>query len=402
LLTERTSRALGFALQSDQVLRLQDWRDRRFAGRPWLAASVVLVPMAIFAVIVVAVDSSILILPSAWLLLLVALAALLGGWRIGVAMTLIGAVALAIVVAERNSELGLPDTRTVWAVAQFLMTGGGVSFAVGATDRAIREVRITARALSLSEQRAMEVTGKLQRAILPDAQPEIPGLHVAARYLPADASEVGGDFYDWYRATDGSWYLQIGDVCGKGPAAASRALLARYTLRTAAMLHGDPVAMLRALNDAILAEGDDRYCTAAVLRFDLNGRPAADVDVVLGGHPHALVLREGGVTRIGRAGSLLGLFEDVDLACDRHDLRPADRLFLYTDGVTDRPGAAMTDAELHALLMELRPLPINEFAGELERRLLSRPGGRDDIAFFIIEVDETGERPGLPPASGTA
>jgi hypothetical protein len=62
----------------------------------------------------------------------------------------------------------------------------------------------------------------------------------------------------------------------------------------------------------------------------------------------------------------------------------------------------MTDAQLHALLMELWPLPIDEFASELERRLLNRPGGRDDIAFFIIEVDETGERPGLAPASGTA
>jgi serine phosphatase RsbU (regulator of sigma subunit) len=357
--------------------------------------------MALFASAVVLVDNSVLLLPSAWLLVLVAAAALLGGWRLGIAMTLIGAVALAIVINERNDELGLPGTRTVWAVAQFLMAGGGVSLAVGATDRAVREMRKAARALELSEQRAIEVTGKLQRAILPAMQPDIPGLRIAARYLPADASEVGGDFYDWYRATDGSWYLQIGDVCGKGPAAASRALLARYTLRTAAMLNGDPIGMLRALNDAILAEDDERYCTAAVLRFNLNGKPAADVDVVLGGHPHALVLYEDRVSRLGRAGSLLGLFESVELNCDRHELRPGDRLFLYTDGVTDRPGTAMSDAQLHRLLLDLNALPIDEFASELERRLLSTPGGRDDIAFFIIAVDEAGEAISETPSAST-
>lgn len=399
---EPAPRPVGLVLRSSPVIRFQDWRDRRFARRPWLAAAVVLVPMTAFAFLVVLADSSMLILPGAWLLLLVAVAAVLGGWRLGATMTLIGALALAVVVSDINAELGLPRSRTVWAVGQFLMAGGGVSLALGATDRAIREMRKTARALALSEQRAMEVAGKLQRAILPVAQPEIPGLRVAARYLPADASEVGGDFYDWFRAADGSWYLQIGDVCGKGPAAASRALLARYTMRTAAMLDGDPIGMLCALNRAILAEDDDRYCTAAVLRFNLNGTPAADVDVVLGGHPHALLLQEDTVTRIGRAGSLLGLFEDVELYCDRHDLKPGDRLFLYTDGVTDRQGAAMTDAQLHRLLLELNPLPIDDFAGELERRLLSRPGGRDDIAFFIIAVDETARRAAAAHVSQSA
>jgi sigma-B regulation protein RsbU (phosphoserine phosphatase) len=297
------------------------------------------------------------------------------------------AIALAVTVTDRNTELSLPASRTVWAVAQFLMAGVGVSLAVGATDRAIREMRRAAKALANSEQRAMQVAGKLQRTILPAAPPDIPGLQVAARYLPADASDVGGDFYDWYRAPDGDWYLQIGDVCGKGPAAASRALLARYTLRTAAMLDGDPVRMLRALNTAILEEDDDRYCTAAVLRFNINGKPAVIVDAVLGGHPHALVLRGSDISAFGFAGSLLGLFDNIDLTSDHRHLQPGDRLFLYTDGVTDYPGDLLDEGRLHALLRELNQLPLDAFASRLERRLLSRPGTRDDIAFVLIAVD---------------
>lgn len=388
---ERAPRSLGSLLRASPIIRLQDWRDKRFGGRPWLAALVVLVPMTILAVLVVIIDNSVLALPSAWLLLLVACAALLGGWKVGLAMTVIAAAALEYTVAQVNSDLGLPTWRTVWAIVQFLMAGGGVSLAVGATDRAIREMRKAAQALARSQQQAMRVAGTLQRAILPAAQPDIPGLQVAARYLPADASEVGGDFFDWYAAEDGSWYLQIGDVCGKGPGAASRALLARYTLRTAAMLDGEPVAMLHALNAAILAENDDRYCTAAVLRFHLNGAPSADVDVVLGGHPHALVLRGDEVVEIGHAGSLLGLFDDIDLKADSYELRPGERLFLYTDGVTDRPSAPLSDDDLHDLLRSFNGLSLERFASELERHLLSQPGGRDDIAYFLIAVDEHGQ-----------
>jgi phosphoserine phosphatase RsbU/P len=273
-------------------------------------------------------------------------------------------------------------------VAQFLMAGGGVAVAVGATDRAIREMRKGTKALARSEQRATQVAGTLQRAILPAAQPNIPGLQVVARYLPADPSEVGGDFYDWCRAPDGSWYLQIGDVCGKGPAAASRALLARYTLRTAAMLDGDPVRMLRALNAAILVEDDDRYCTAAVLRFSVDRRPDINVDAALGGHPHALVLQGDEIKPFGFAGSLLGLFENIDLTRDHRHLDAGDRLFLYTDGVTDCPGQPWDEAQLLALLRELNQLPLEDFARNLEERLLSRPGTRDDIAFILIAVDD--------------
>jgi len=387
LLFERTYRPLGSVLRSSSIVRLQDWRDARFGGRPWRAATVIIVPMVALAVLAGAVDSSVLLLPAAWLLLLVAAGALLGGWRVGLVAAVIATTALAFIVTERDAELGLPGSRTVWAVVQFLIAAGGVAMAVGATDRAIREMRTATRALSKSEQRAVQVAGNLQSSILPEDPPDIPGLQVVARYLPADASEIGGDFYDWYRAADDSWYLQIGDVCGKGPAAASRALLARYTLRTAAMLDGDPDRMLRALNTAILTEGDDRYCTATVLRFKVNRRPDINVDVVLGGHPHALVLNGDGVSRFGQEGSLLGLFEDIDLACDHRHLRPGDRLFLYTDGVTDYPGNPLDDAQLHTLLRRLNPLPLEEFASRLEEQLLGRPGVRDDIAFLLIAVD---------------
>lgn len=374
-------------LRSSPIVRFQNWRDTNFAGRPWRSVLVGTVLICVMALMFALVDDTVVIMPSSWLLILVGIGAVLGGWRVGTVTAAIGAIALWIVLMENDAAAGLPFARTVWAVIQFFIAGAGVSIAVGGMDRSIREMRKAARALEVSEQQATQVAEKLQHAILPEDPPVIPGLQIAARYLPADVSEVGGDFYDWYQSSEESWCLQIGDVCGKGPAAASRALLARYTLRTAALLDGDPIRMLFALNAAILAERDDRYCTAAVLRLGLNGTVQADI--ALGGHPHALILRGGEVRRFGRAGSLVGIFEQIDLHCDRTDLLPGDRMFLYTDGVTDRAGAPLDDDRLHALLAELNPLPIDTFAGELERRLLDAPGGRDDIAFVLIGVPTT-------------
>ncbi len=371
-------------LRASPVVRFQDWRDANFAGRPGRSVGVITALIALMALMLVLVDDSVIVLPGTWLLIFVGVGAVLGGWRVGLITAVISAVALSGIVMERNAADGLPFVRTVSAIVQFVLAGTALSIAIGATDRSIREMRKAARALQLSEQRSAQVTQKLQAAIIPEDPPTIPELDLAARYLPADASEVGGDFYDWYQNSDDCWYLQIGDVCGKGPSAASRALLARYTLRTAALLDGDPIRMLFALNSAILAEGDDRYCTAAVLRLRLNNTVQADI--ALGGHPHALILRGTDVVPFGREGSLVGLFTNIDLGCERTDLLPGDRVFLYTDGVTDRPAAPIEDGELHRMLAGLNHLPVDKFASELERRFLEAPDGRDDIAFVLIGV----------------
>lgn len=380
----RTSNSLGSVLRSSPIVRFQNWRDANFGGRPWRVVGILTAMITVIALLLVLVDNSVIILPGVWLLLFVGVGALLGGWRVGLITTVISAMALWAIVMERNAVDGLPFVRTVGAIVQFLLAGAALSVAIGAMDRSIREMRKAARALQRSEQNSAQVTQKLQAAIIPEDPPKIPELDIAARYLPADVSEVGGDFYDWYQNSDDCWYLQIGDVCGKGPSAASRALLARYTLRTAAMLDGDPIRMLCALNSAILAEGDDRYCTAAVLR--LSRTNTVQADIALGGHPHALILRGTEVTPFGSEGSLVGLFTSVELHCDRTDLLPGDRVFLYTDGVTDRPAAPIEDDELHRILAGLNHLPVDKFASELERRLLEAPDGRDDIAFVLIGV----------------
>ena len=80
--------------------------------------------------------------------------------------------------------------------------------------------------------------------------PRCPGIDVAARYAAAgEGNDVGGDFYDLFASGDG-WQVVIGDVVGKGPAAAAVTGLARHTIRAAAPYEASPSALLRVLNRA--------------------------------------------------------------------------------------------------------------------------------------------------------
>ena len=90
------------------------------------------------------------------------------------------------------------------------------------------------------------IAATLQRGLLPEELPAIPGLRLASLYRPAgEENLVGGDFYDAFPTAAG-WMLLVGDVTGRGAEAAALTGQARHTLRTAGMLLGDPVGRARA------------------------------------------------------------------------------------------------------------------------------------------------------------
>ena len=106
---------------------------------------------------------------------------------------------------------------------------------------------------------ASAIAQTLQTSLLPPVLPELPGMELAAAYLPAGKGyEVGGDFYDVFNTADDQWYLVIGDVCGKGAEAAAVTALARYTIRAAAVRRRSPAAILRWLSDAMLQQAERR------------------------------------------------------------------------------------------------------------------------------------------------
>jgi serine phosphatase RsbU (regulator of sigma subunit) len=186
----------------------------------------------------------------------------------------------------------------------------------------------------LLEERA-HIAATLQESLLPPELPTIPGLVVAGRYRPG-AADVGGDFYDVFPLRGKHWGFIIGDVCGKGPTAAAKTALARYTLRTAAMLEHRPADVLGVLNAALLQRGEpESFCSALFARLR-PGQSGASGELVVAGHPRPLLRRASGeVERLETGGALLGIF-DRDIARRVPlSLRPGDVLLVYTDGVTE-------------------------------------------------------------------
>jgi len=240
----------------------------------------------------------------------------------------------------------------------------------------------------------------LQASLLPPLLPEVPGLELAAAYRAAgEGYDVGGDFYDVFSMDEDHWFVVIGDVCGKGAAAAAVTALARYTIRAAAARRRSPAAILRWLNDVMLSQADaGRFATLVCVHLDLS-RETIRASVAVGGHPLPLVLRaDGRVCPLGAPGMLLGLVEPLEVQERTVELRPGDAAVLYTDGLTEAgaPERVWSPEELEAAL---RAASGRTAPGIIEHLLAAAlpdraAPPRDDIAVLALRVvDAAGPEP---------
>jgi phosphoserine phosphatase RsbU/P len=238
----------------------------------------------------------------------------------------------------------------------------------------------------------------LQRSLLPPAMPVVPGVQLSARYRPAgDGLQVGGDFFDVFGLGPGAgWGIVIGDVAGRGVAAASLTALTRYTARAVAAGGTAPDQVLEAVNRAVLAaEVGERFCTMASARMQVEeGR--VDLAVALGGHPRPLLLSAGGEVRpVGAEGSALGLFEAADVTTTNVSLGPGDAVVLFTDGLIEAraPDRAWSDGLLEAVLAGATGQDAADLAASIEAAILrfEDDDPRDDIGLLVVRVPTAAE-----------
>jgi serine phosphatase RsbU (regulator of sigma subunit) len=230
-----------------------------------------------------------------------------------------------------------------------------------------------------------EIAATLQRGLLPPPLPDIPGWAAAAMYRPAGAeNKVGGDFYDAFPIV-GGWMLVIGDVTGRGAQAAAITAQARYTLRTAAWLSGDPIVALATLNSALLAREDAALCTVVALA--LSGDAKQPVRLAVAGHLPPLLVDGDSVTEAAEAGPVLGAFGDASWKLEQAAIRPGQQLVAVTDGITEAGGPAAErfgETRLHAELAgsESPAISVRKIEGALD--LFTAGALEDDAAALAV------------------
>jgi serine phosphatase RsbU (regulator of sigma subunit)/anti-sigma regulatory factor (Ser/Thr protein kinase) len=240
-------------------------------------------------------------------------------------------------------------------------------------------------AARLAEQRA--VTEIMQRTLLPDALPEMPGVRFSAKYLPAGAGvKIGGDWYDVLQLTDGRLAFVIGDVVGRGVLAAAVMSEIRIALR-AYLIEGHELAQaMSLLNDLLVSMGRNRSATAAILGFDIE---RGELEVVSAGHlPPLLMTPDGHACFLEQLQGLpLGIAPALEYVAQRFRFPLGGALLLYTDGLIERRGEAI-DVGLERLRAAAERPPLEQgasLADRVYRGLLDETTLEDDVALLAIE-----------------
>jgi sigma-B regulation protein RsbU (phosphoserine phosphatase) len=268
-----------------------------------------------------------------------------------------------------------------------------------ARDRRAYETELlrAGQASDRERERLQRLNATLQKTLLPPTLANVPGLNVAAHYHVASADEVGGDFYDLFPLAAGAWGFFLGDVCGKGAAAAAVTSLTRYSLRAAAVYDPDPVAVLTNLNTVLNHEysGDDpRFCTVVFGLLTPDGDGGGfQVTMAGGGHPSALLMSADGQARYlpTSGGQLIGVLSNAHIATTTIALGPGDTLLLYTDGLTEAhiavAGDRYGDDALLEFGQELAPTSADDAVAAIRELLDSfGTGVDDDTAVLALGV----------------
>ncbi|WP_327181170.1 PP2C family protein-serine/threonine phosphatase [Streptomyces sp. NBC_01334] len=279
-------------------------------------------------------------------------------------------------------------------------------------DDAVMLVELTRRAGgALDNARRFEhnrdIAETLQRALLTDL-PTIPGLRLAARYLPATYGlNVGGDWYDAFRQPDGSLITVIGDVTGHGLHAAVMMSQLRTALRAYAVDGGSPGELLTRLHIFLHHLQPDLYATAVIARFQ-PGEPV--LTWAAAGHPPPVLRGPDGRVRTldAKPGAMLGIPLHQEIADHTVPLEPGSTLALYTDGLVERraqgidPGIERLAAALGSFRAEELDADLDGSAERILDPMLSDSERDDDVCLLLCHVgSHTGSHLGSRPRPGS-
>ena len=229
----------------------------------------------------------------------------------------------------------------------------------------------------------------LQRSFLPRQLDVVPGVTVAARYVPA-RDQVGGDWYDMIELPGGRVGVVIGDVVGHGLKAAALMGQLRTALHAYALIGNAPGRTLELVNRFAVSIGPDAMATAA---FAIVDPDTNTVQFASAGHLPPVLIAADGRARLLEVPIAPPLGAFAYSSCPEHELAlPAsETMLLYTDGLIERPRVSL-DYSLEQLISAVTDASTAEDACLLAMdRLVPQRGSRDDVAVIAVRPDPVPE-----------
>jgi phosphoserine phosphatase RsbU/P len=238
----------------------------------------------------------------------------------------------------------------------------------------------------------LDTAREIQRQLLPTGAREVPGLDLAAAYVPA--RELGGDFYDFLPYGEGRLAIALGDVSGKGTAAALYGSLAIGTIREIVVDHAcDPSCMLSLLNQRLHnTRLDSRFIAMLFGVYDAASRR---LHLSNAGSPYPLLLRDGHVVSVRLEGVPLGLLPGTQYDESSLDLLPGDVVVFASDGILESANASDEEFGLHRLSGVLSGIFPQDSARAIAERILAETDDHssgmaphDDRTLVVLRVTE--------------
>jgi sigma-B regulation protein RsbU (phosphoserine phosphatase) len=241
-------------------------------------------------------------------------------------------------------------------------------------------------------RKELETARQIQLSILPTHLPQLSGLDIAARYIPA--SSIGGDFYDFIVIDEQHLGILMADVSGHGMAAALISSMLKIALSTQVANAADPAKVLYGLNQALCGKFDRHFVTASYLLIDLEERT---LTYAAAGHPPMWLWGPAieGVREVSQNGFFLGIFPLATYSSVQIPLRDDTWILLYTDGVSESANPAEEEfgtTRFREFLLGRPSDSADEFAerlvAELSSWVAASPGTEavDDVSFVALHL----------------
>jgi len=270
----------------------------------------------------------------------------------------------------------------------------GNSLALVGFDEESRKIEAQRRAIAEqveSERRAaqeMEIAKQVQARLFPQKAPPVATLDYAGACI--QARQVGGDYYDFLELGRERLGLVIGDIAGKGIAAALLMASLQASLRgQSAIALDQPERLLQSANQLFYENtSDNAYATLFFAEYDDSLQRLRYANC---GHLSGLLLRRDGVLeRLDSTSTVLGLFKEWDCSVEERQLFPGDVLVLYTDGATESFNALEEEFGEERLVRALRlnrELPSDALVASIvsDVQEFSRREQYDDITLIVAK-----------------